>query len=207
MVVLKFIAPSWDEIYFKIIDLSLMVRKSGFKFDCIVGIARGGWIVARLLSDLLDIADIGSLRIEFYKGVGVHDRIPVITQPVSIDVRGKNVLAVDDVSDTGSSLATAVRHLLDMGAHNVMVATIHVKPWSIFVPDFYVDVTDAWVIYPWEPYESIKSLTLKWIKDGLNLSDIKFKLIDVGIKREIVDILFPIVLKEAGFLDGEDREC
>ncbi|MCS7096973.1 MAG: phosphoribosyltransferase [Candidatus Methanomethylicia archaeon] len=197
---LKFIAPSWDEIYSKVINLSLMIRKSSLKFDSIVGIARGGWIVARLLSDLLDIADIGSLRVEFYRDVGVHDRIPVITQPVSIDVRGKNILAVDDVSDTGSSLVTAVRHLLDAGASNVTVATIHVKPWSIFIPDFYVEITDAWIIYPWESHESIKSLTLRWIKEGLNFSDIRSKLIDIGIKSEIVDSLLPIVLMEIGEL-------
>lgn len=203
---LRFIAPSWDEIYLKIINLSLMIRRSGLKFDSIVGIARGGWIVARLLSDLLDIADIGSLRIEFYRDVGVHERVPIITQPVSIDVRGKNVLVVDDVSDTGSSLVAAVQHLLDMGSRNIMVATIHVKPWSIFIPDFYIDVTDAWIIYPWESYESIKSLTLKWIRDGLKLSDIRSRFISIGIKREIVDVFLPIVLKEVRFLNDRGKE-
>jgi hypoxanthine phosphoribosyltransferase len=203
MVELKFAAPSWDEIYSKVIDLSLKIRGSGCKFDCIVGIARGGWIVARLLSDLLDIADIGSLRIEFYKDVGTHSRSPIVTQPVSIDVRGKSVLAVDDVSDTGSSLVKAVQHLIDMGAGSVMVATIHVKPWTIFIPDFYIEVTDAWIIYPWESYETIKSLASKWVRGGLNSSEIRGRLLSIGMRRDVVDRILPIVLGDLkGGSDG-----
>jgi len=204
MVELKFVAPSWDEIYSKVIDLSIKIRDSGCKFDCIVGIARGGWIVARLLSDLLDIADIGSLRIEFYKDVGTHGRSPIVTQPVSIDVRGKSVLAVDDVSDTGSSLVKAVQHLIDMGAGSVMVATIHVKPWTVFIPDFYIEVTDAWIIYPWESYETIKSLTSKWIRDGLSVSEIKSRLLSIGMRRDVVERILPIVLVDlkVGFYGG-----
>ncbi|MEM3615043.1 MAG: phosphoribosyltransferase [Candidatus Methanomethylicia archaeon] len=198
---MKFIAPSWDDVHSKILKLSLMIRASGLKFDAIVGVARGGWIVARLLSDLLDIADIGSLRIEFYKDVGMHTRSPVITQPVSIDVRGKNILVADDVSDTGSSLVSAVNHLLDMGARSIMVATIHVKPWSTFVPDFFIDVIDAWIIYPWEPFESIKSLTLKWVRDGLRPMEIRDRLLSIGLKQDIVDKLLPIVFKDIGVMD------
>jgi hypoxanthine phosphoribosyltransferase len=103
-------------------------------------------------------------------------------------------LAVDDVSDTGSSLVKAVQHLIDMGAGSVMVATIHVKPWTIFIPDFYIEVTDAWIIYPWESYETIKSLTSRWIRDGLNSSEIRGRLLSIGIRGDVVDRILPIVL-------------
>lgn len=37
-------------------------------------------------------------------------------------------------------------------------ATLHLKPSSQFVPDFYAMVTDAWIIYPWELYETIREI-------------------------------------------------
>jgi len=197
---LKFIAPSWDEIHLKVLKLAKVVRESGYKPEIIVGIARGGWIVARLLSDLLDIPDIASIRIEFYKGIAETTRSPVVTQPVSTSVRGKCVLVADDVSDTGSSLTAAVRHLIDEGAAEIRVATIHVKPWTTFVPDYYVAKTDAWIIYPWEPYETIKSLTQKWMEEGLSLEEIRQKLIEVGVKKEFVEEILPLVVEEGSDL-------
>jgi len=201
---LKFTVPRWDEIHIKLLDLSLMIRSSGFKPDVIVGIARGGWIVARLLSDLLDIGDIASLRIEFYKDVASHRRSPIITQPVSMDVRGKKVLAADDVADTGSSLKAAVAHLLEKGAEEIRVATIHVKPWSNFIPDYFVDVTDEWVIYPWEPFETLKSLANKWFKEGLSFNDVKIRLLNIGMQRIFVDKLLPIAWRSLEELNGEN---
>jgi len=193
---LSFIAPSWDEIHLQVLKLAKVIRESGFNPEIIVGIARGGWIVARLLSDLLDIPDIASLRIEFYKGIAETSRSPVVTQPVSTSVRGKKVLIADDVSDTGSSLTAAVKHLIDEGADEIRVATIHVKPWTTFVPDYYVSKTDAWIIYPWEPYETIKSLAHKWLEDGLQAEEIRTKLIEVGVRREFVEEFFPLIFKE-----------
>ena len=197
----NFIVPSWDEIHFKLLKLSMMIRESGFMPDVIVGVARGGWIVARILSDLLNIGEIASLRIEFYKDVGSHIRSPIITQPVSVDVRGKYVLAADDVADTGSSLNSAVKHLFDSGAESVEVATIHVKPWSHFVPDFFVDETEAWIIYPWESFEVIRSLSMRWFEEGMSYDAIRDRLIRIGLKRSFVDVLLPMAWRE---IEGSD---
>lgn len=197
---LKFTTPSWDELHLHILKLSRLIRESGYKPDIIVGIARGGWIVARLLSDLLDVPDIASIRIEFYKDIAETSRSPIITQPVSTSVRGKRVLVADDVSDTGSSLNAAVKHLIDEGADEIRVATVHVKPWTTFIPDYFVVKTDAWIIYPWEPYESIKRLTFKWLKSGLGRFDIEKKLLELGIREEFVKELLPLAL------EGDDPE-
>lgn len=197
---LKFTTPSWDELHLHILKLSRLIRESGYKPDIIVGIARGGWIVARLLSDLLDVPDIASIRIEFYKDIAETSRSPIITQPVSTSVRGKRVLVADDVSDTGSSLNAAVKHLIDEGADEIRVATVHVKPWTTFIPDYFVVKTDAWIIYPWEPYESIKRLAFKWLKSGLGRFDIEKKLLELGIREEFVKELLPLAL------EGDDPE-
>ncbi len=193
---MKFIVPSWDEIHMLIIGLAKKIRASGFKPEVIVGIARGGWIVARLLSDLLEVPEIASIRIVFYKDVAEVARTPVITQPVSTSVRGKRVLVSDDVSDTGSSLTAAVKHLIEEGAAEIRVATIHVKPWTTFVPDYYMVETDAWIIYPWEPYETIKSLTIKWVKRGLGFDEVRERLLNIGVKEELIREFLPQIFSE-----------
>lgn len=62
--------------------------------------------------------------------------------------RGEQVVLIDDVSDTGTTLAQLV------GLVNPMcVATLHYKHWSAVKPDYYIHATDRWVCYPWEVEE------------------------------------------------------
>ncbi|MBS7618965.1 phosphoribosyltransferase, partial [Candidatus Bathyarchaeota archaeon] len=100
-------APSWDEIYEMCLDLASMIKASGFKPDLIVGIARGGWIPARLLSDFLNNPNITSIKVEFYLDIGKTKDEPTITQDIQVPVNEKKVLLVDDVADTGKSLMPA----------------------------------------------------------------------------------------------------
>jgi len=51
---LEFKIPSWNQIYRLLLKLAEAVRKSGFEPDVIVGVSRGGWIPARIMSDLLE---------------------------------------------------------------------------------------------------------------------------------------------------------
>ena len=105
---ISFVAPSWDQVYDMLIDLARRVKDSGFRPDLIIGVSRGGWAPARIMSDLLENANTASIRIEFYLAPGVTARKPVISQAIMVPVKGVNVLVVDDVSDTGESLKVAV---------------------------------------------------------------------------------------------------
>ncbi|MCK4440101.1 hypothetical protein KAU85_03865, partial [Candidatus Bathyarchaeota archaeon] len=50
---LEFEIPTWKQIYNMLLNLAEKIRKNGFKPDIIVGVSRGGWPPARVLSDLL----------------------------------------------------------------------------------------------------------------------------------------------------------
>jgi uncharacterized protein len=129
-----------------------------FKPDMIVGLSRGGLVPARILSDLMEVREIGILGISFYKGVGKTADSPRITQELTMDLKGKRILVVDDVADTGKSLIVAKDYLLRKGAKEIKVATIHFKPKSAFKPDYYAETTTSWVVYPWEQREMEKEL-------------------------------------------------
>lgn len=77
---LKFEAPTWDQIYFMLLGLADRIRKDRFEPDIIVGVSRGGWPPARVLSDLLSNPNLANVRAEFYLGVAETKGEPSLTQ-------------------------------------------------------------------------------------------------------------------------------
>ena len=109
-------APSWNQIYRLLLKQGTKICRSGFKPDVIVGISRGGWIPARVLSDLLENAKLANVKAEFYTGIAESRKDPTVTQCISADVSGKRVLIVDEVADSGRSLQLVVAHVIEKGA-------------------------------------------------------------------------------------------
>ena len=186
---ISFIAPSWDQVYDMLIDLARRVKDSGFRPDLIIGVSRGGWAPARIMSDLLENANTASIRIEFYLAPGVTARKPVISQAIMVPVKGVNVLVVDDVSDTGESLKVAVEHLDVCGAKAIKTATLYYKPQSIFKPDFFIVQTEQWIIFPWERLENTRRLLDEAEKKGKPLSSVRETLAGAGIEGSVVEKL------------------
>ena len=184
---MNILAVSWDDIQSSALTLANKVSESGFYPEMIVGIARGGWVVARILSDLLDVKDLASVKIEFYKGVNDKEKTPKITQPISESPKGKLVLIADDVADSGESLLLARRHIEDQGARATKMATIHLKPWSKVQPEYYVSVTDSWVMYPWEVRETLEHLIKIWREETKDLTELRARLVSTGISPILID--------------------
>lgn len=150
---MKEMAMSWEEAENAVIQIAEKIKSSGFQPDIIIGISRGGLVPARILSDIIGNHELYVMRIGFYTGVGKTAKEPKILQDISIDVYGKKILIIDDIADTGGSFRTAVAHLESRGAGEIKTASLHMKPASAFRPDFFIHVTDAWIIYPWEKHE------------------------------------------------------
>ncbi|MEM3356260.1 MAG: phosphoribosyltransferase, partial [Candidatus Bathyarchaeia archaeon] len=158
---IEFEVPTWTQIYNMLLNLAQKIRKSGFKPDIIVGVSRGGWPPARVLSDLLCNANLANVKAEFYLGVAETKEKPVLTQPVSVDVSGKRVLVVDEIADTGKSLQLVKEHIIERGAAEVVVVTVYYKPWSVIKPDYYEKETRCWVVFPWEIKETVRKIVKK----------------------------------------------
>ncbi len=184
----EYIAPTWNNIYEMCIFLAKKIKKSLFKPAVIVGIARGGWIPARILSDLLDNPYTANIKIEFYKGIKETEETPILTQPLSTEVANKKVLVVDDVADSGKSLLVAKRHVINKKASNVKIATLFYKPWSIIIPDYYVKETSAWIIFPWEVRETIFKIASKLLNEGKSYPEINNELLKTGLKKPIINL-------------------
>jgi len=178
-------APSWDEVFAKSIKLAENIRKTErFQFDCIIGVSRGGLALTRIISDLLDIQNVMITRCEYYTDIGEKKKKPLITQKIQGNISGKNVLVVDDVADTGESLLVIKSYLESKRPEQVKISTIFIKPWCKIIPDYFVSRTDSWIIFPWEYYEAIKSLSATNSKDILSKTHIPAKYIDMLYKMD-----------------------
>jgi hypoxanthine phosphoribosyltransferase len=193
---LEFEVPTWNQIYDMLLKLADKIRKNGFKPDIIVGISRGGWPPARVLSDLLANPNLANVRAEFYLGVAETKRKPILTQPVSTRVAGKKVLIVDEVADTGESLKVVKNHLAEKGAAEVKIVTVYYKPWSIIRPDYYGKQTSRWIVFPWEIKETIRKIVKKCREKGKSVEEEAAKLVKAGISEKLVRRFLKEILEE-----------
>jgi len=164
----------WEDIVKKALALCDKIKKSGFSPDYIVLILRGGATPASILSDCLGIRNVLAVKAELYEEIGKPGKNVNIIQPLPQKLHGKKVLIVDDVSDTGATLKVIVDHLKSLGASEVRVATIHYKPWSEFMPDYFIEETTKWIVYPWEYHEFIREIS-RMIETGKLRGDEKIK--------------------------------
>jgi len=195
---LEFEVPQWSQIYDMLLNLAEKIRKSGFKPDVIVGVSRGGWPPARVLSDLLSNSNLANVRAEFYLGVAETKGEPSLTQPVSIGVSGKKVLVVDEVADTGKSLKLVIKHIFERGAKEVRIAAVYYKPWSVVKPDFYDRETSCWVVFPWEVKETIRKLIKKSKEKQKPVYEETDKLVKAGVPEELVERFLKEIAEEDG---------
>jgi len=193
---LEFETPSWNQIYSLLLNLAEKIRKSNYKPDIIVGISRGGWIPARIMSDLLENSKLANITTEFYVGVAKTKHEPTITQPISLPVKDKKVLIVDDLSDTGKSLKLVNLYLKKQGTTETKIATIYYKPWSIIVPHYYEKKTKNWIVFPWEQKETVRKVLEQTINQNENIEAAKEKLISSGLDRKHVEQFIKEITEE-----------
>lgn len=116
-------------------------------------------IVAVLTGSLIVLADlirqihlplrVALLQASSYKGATTTAGVLVINEAFAPDVSGRDVLLLDDILDTGHTLATLVQHISQRGASSVRTAVllrkvgrqeVHIEPdyCGFAIPDEFV---------------------------------------------------------------------
>jgi len=148
---------TWNQVCRLCARVAEKIRNSGFRPDVVVAIARGGYVPARILCDVLDLYALESIRVGHYEAGAQKIPKAQIYSPLPVDIRGRSVLLVDDCSDTGDTLQLALEHLRSRQPQDLKVAVLHHKEVSPVVPDFYGQRVLAWrwLIYPWAVTEDL----------------------------------------------------
>ena len=152
---------SWDTYHNKIEELAQEIHDTGWNFNQIVCIAKGGLRIGDTMARIFDVP-LAILSAESYGGTGVKDEQGGIT--FSRDLAkttpnlGSRVLLVDDLADSGVTLQKTMRwleHYYGFYIEEVKTACIWEKENSEVSPDYIVDYlpTSPWVHMPFEKYE------------------------------------------------------
>jgi len=141
---------SWDDLGTGARDLALAVADDGYHPDMILGIARGGLLVAGALGYALGVKNTFTMNVEFYTGVDERLDIPMILPPVPdlVDFAEFKVLIADDVADTGETLRL-VRDFCSDHVADARCAVLYQKPQSSVDCEYVWRHTDRWIDFPW----------------------------------------------------------
>ena len=180
---------SWDLFDKLAKNVSKKINESGYKPDFMVGLARGGWVLSRVLCDYLGVKDLVSLKVEHWGVTATPDGKAQIKYPFTIDLSGRNVLVVDDITDTGESMIIAVEYVQSKNPQQIKTAALrHIKGGK-FTPDFYGDIIPwRWVVFPWNFVEDMCNLISKASEDAKSVTEVKKRLkewhnIDLSIEQ------------------------
>ncbi len=141
---------SWDDLDDMVGALADMV---GTDYDVVLVITRGGLVPAGMLAYRLGLRDILVAAVAYYDDAGATSEHPIFFQfPSDPLLHGKRVLIVDEVWDTGTTIAAVVERV-EIAGGRPTTAVLHYKPTRSkvgLVPDHYVAATDDWVVYPFK---------------------------------------------------------
>ncbi len=156
--------------------LAHKVIESGYEPDIILGIARGGLVPARMVSDFLLKNDLLSITTQHW-GIATNlgkARIKY-SLPQEADISGKRVLVVDDVADTGDSISITMEYLKERKSLEVRTAVLHYKTCSTLIPDYYGEKLEEWnwIIYPWAFYEDLAGFIGKLLNNPMTDEELR----------------------------------
>ncbi len=166
----KHLYVSYDEYHNLIEKLAIKIHQSGWQFDTILCLARGGMrpgdILSRIFDKPLAIMSTSSYRADAGKLQGHLDIARYITTPRG-EIAGR-VLLVDDLADSGHTLSAVIEMLRNNypPISELRSAVVWTKAMSSFMPDYSVEFlpSNPWIHQPFEGYDAMRpeQLLAKW---------------------------------------------
>ncbi len=160
---------SWQDYHDAIERLARRILDSGYDFDQIICLARGGLRVGDTLSRIFN-QPLGVLATQSYflnadKTEDTQGELTIGQHLAKVNERlGERVLLVDDLVDSGKTMQEVVHHLEHRypGIKQVRTAVIWRKGCSVFTPDYWADDLphNPWIHQPFEVYDKMKPADL-----------------------------------------------
>ncbi|MCI0693448.1 phosphoribosyltransferase [candidate division KSB1 bacterium] len=140
---------SWER--FAQLTKTLAEKLAEAGIEVIVGIARAGLFPATAVACALR-CELYPVRVTRRENDRVTFEHPVWKIDVSPEISGKVIAVVDEIADTGETLALVAKRARELGATRVVTASLISHTWAKPMPEIVALVTDAFVIFPWDKY-------------------------------------------------------
>ena len=179
---MDFYKLNWKDLYYDSLTLGKEIKSRKLEIDRIVSIARGGLVVARILSDYLKLP-ISNIVISSYKDMR-QIKNPQVLEFSSSMYKNESILLVDEVSDTGTTFVRAKSFLEHFPLEKIYTCAPYIKPKTEFIPDFWLKKIDGWIIFPYDLVETYEAFVSKFGKEKA-----KKKLVEVGFSEKELEFL------------------
>jgi hypoxanthine phosphoribosyltransferase len=157
----------WDEYHRLVERLALQIHESGWHFDAIVCLARGGLRVGDILSRIFD-RPLGVMFTSSYREQAGRQQGAIrIGEHLcsAAELPGTHWLLVDDLVDSGQTLGEIMRVLLARHSQlrEVRSAVLWQKAISVTRPDYVVEflADSPWIRQPFEAYDTLRPESLR----------------------------------------------
>ncbi len=119
------------------------------QIEIVVGIARAGLLPATLVACMLR-CELYPVRVTRRVQDEVRFATPVWRVPLATEVAGKVVTVIDEIADTGETLALVAERARALEASRVITATLVSHSWAQPAPDVCALVSDELIVFPWD---------------------------------------------------------
>lgn len=152
---------AYDDIHRLVKEIAAKIQQAGVQYDAMIAIGGGGFIPARMLRTFLDIP-IYAVTTAYYLNETDGETADAVQKiqwldPIPKNLVGKNILVVDEVDDSRTTMEFVLRELQQDGFEQIGVAVIHNKlkekvgklPENIAYFSG-LEIEDWWINYPWD---------------------------------------------------------
>lgn len=141
---------TWERFGTAARELAAQVVADGFTPSIVISVARGGLVLGGAMTYALGVKLADAINVEFYTDVEQTLPDPVLLAPMldADAIRDQQLLVVDDVVDSGRTLALVLKLLRGFGA-DARSAVLYTKPQSVVAADYVWAETDKWIVFPW----------------------------------------------------------
>lgn len=174
----QYLSVTWQEYHTLSLNLAATILSHNQTYDIIVAIARGGLSLGLILSDFLK-TPVSTITIQSYTDIQRQGEL-TITSKLGMSIKGKRVLLVDDIADSGKTFKRSLSYLKRLQPTSITTVALFYKPHSTYRPDFYAKRTSAWILLPHEVTEWIYTFTKKMEAEGKTKAQIQNFLESLG---------------------------
>ncbi len=163
---MKDLYVTWNQYHDLIEDLAVKVHDSGWEFDQILCLARGGLRIGDVFSRIYD-KPLAILTTSSYReNAGTTQSTLMIAEHFTsaTPTMAKRMLLVDDMADSGRTIIKVLEHLRQKypQIEEIRTAVLWHKGHSVYTPDYAVQLlpTNPWIHQPFELYDNMRPETL-----------------------------------------------
>ena len=147
---------SWEQLGSGSRELAAAIYADDWVPDLILGISRGGLLVAGALAYALGVKNTATISVDFYTGIDERLELPMLLPPVPdlVDLSAARVLIADDVADTGATLELVHDFCVGRVAET-RVAVLYEKSRTTINCEYVWRRTDDWITFPWSALPAV----------------------------------------------------